>query len=238
MRRQTENFIKSVIKCAFAGALLFFGLHTEYIKRLIYPYIYAAPYNKPLKVWETDVFADLNSVQTQPITRNFAGVPITFLPQKAYVANARIGIIDRYDGLWEKFYHGYDKRRRIYNSFAPLDLALVHGKSAYHQKFNSCFKHEYRLLWSCPEISSNNFNNYHMVPINKNVRKGLETLKKGDIIHIEGLLVNVQVPTWNEMKTGTSHNMTHEDQFAGGLYTGMCFILYLKKLAVDGYIYE
>ena len=238
MNKKTESFVITIIKFAVFGFILFLWLHPEHIKRLIYPYIYAQSYDKPINVWESDVFVDLPPVQTQPIMRNFGEKPITFLPQKAYAVNARIGYIDRYDGLWEKFYHEHDKRRKIYNSFAPLDLTLVHGQSAFHKKFNSCFKHEYRLLWSCPEIGSNFFNNYHIIPVNSNVRKGLETLRKGDIIHVEGLLVNVQVPSWHEMKTGTSHNMTHEDQFAGGLYTGMCFILYLKKLAVGGYIYE
>ena len=40
------------------------------------------------------------------------------------------------------------------------------------------------------------------------------------------------------MLTGTSHDMTHKNQFAGGLYTGMCFLVYLQKLAVNGYVYE
>lgn len=238
MRRQTEKMIKSIIKAAVVGAILFLYLHPENIKRLIYPKFYAKIYDRPLNVWETDVFSDLSAEQSQPIIRNYNGISITFLPQKSYAVNAKIGIIDRYDGLWEKFYHEHEKSRKIYNSFAPLDLALVHGKSAYHKKFNHCFKHEYRLLWSCPEINSTYFNNYHIIPATNNVIKGLETLRKGDIIHIEGLLVNVKIPSLSEMKTGTSHNMTHENQFAGGLYTGMCFIVYLKKLAVDGFVYE
>lgn len=238
MRRQTREFISSGLKWLAAGAVLFLFFHPEYPKRLVYPHIYAKPYDKQLAVWEHDVFTDLNAGREKPFSREFNGLNITFIPKKQYSVTARIGILDRYGGFWESFYHGHDENRKIYNSFAPIDLALVHGAGAYHEKFGSCFKHEYRLLWSCPEIKSDYFNNYHMVPANDNLRKGLETLRKGDIVYIEGRLVNVKVPNWNEMNTGTSHNMTHKDQFAGGLYTGMCFIVYLEKLAVDGYVYE
>lgn len=238
MRRQTENFIKSVIKCAFAGALLFLCLHPEHLKRLVYPHIYAQPYNKEVNVWERDIFADAVAERAAPIVRDYNSTYITFLPKEEYAVVARIGILERYDGWWEKFYHGYDKSRQIYNTFAPIDLALVHGKNAYHEKFDTCFRHEYRLLWSCPEISSNYFNNYHMIPATDSLRKGLETLKKGDIVYIKGRLVNVKLPNGYEMNTGLSHNMTHKDQFAGGQYSGMCFILFLEKMAVDGFIYE
>lgn len=233
-----KNTKKHILQWITAGVLLFLCFRPEYIKRLIYPYTYATPYHEKLEVWETDVFKDLGEKQLKPFTRNYNGLDITFYPQRFYETTAKIGILERYEGWWEKFYHGHDKNRQIYNSFSPIDLALVHGYGAVHPKFGSCFHHEYRLLWSCPEIDRNYFNNYHIIPANENLKKGLETLHNGDIIRIKGVLVNVKVPNWHEMKTGTSHSMTHQDQFAGGLYTGMCFIIYLKELVVDGYIYR
>lgn len=233
-KMRKNNVHKWIVACL----LLFFWVHPEYIKRLIYPYIYAQPYNQKPEVWETDVFSDLNAEKAEPFIRNYNGIDITFYPQKLYETTAKIGILERYDGWWEKFYHGHDKNRRIYNSFSPIDLALVHGYGAFHPKFGSCFRHEYRLLWSCPEIDRTYFNNYHIIPASRNIQKGLATLQKGDIVHIKGRLVNVKVPNWNEMKTGTSHNMTHKKQFAGGLYTGMCFIVYLEELIIDSYIYK
>ena len=238
MRLRTEKFVRKIIKVAIFFALVFLYIHPEYVKKPLYQRLYANPYPQQINVWEQDVFADLSSEQAKPFSREYDGIKVTFLPQKAYAATARIGYVDRYEGLWEKFFHGHDINRKIYNSFAPLDLALVYGANAYHEKFFSCFKHEYRLLWSCPEIDTKYLNNYHIIPANDNLRKGVATLKQGDVIYIAGLLVNVRVPNWNEMLTGTSHNMTHKDQFAGGLYTGMCFILYLQKLIVDGYVYE
>ena len=238
MRLRTERFIKRILKWVIAGAFLFFFFNPEYIKRPIYQRFFAKPYEKQLNVWEKDVFKDLGDEQRKPFSKEYNKINITFVPKKAYEVTARIGILERYDTLWERFAHGYDDNRKIYNSFSPIDLALVHGNSAYHEKFNSCFKHEYRLLWSCPEISQDYFNNYHIIPANDNLRKGLETLHNGDIVYVKGVLVNVKVPGWFEMKTGTSHNMTHKDQFAGGQYTGMCFILYLREMPANGYIYK
>ena len=238
MKLKTEKFVRKILKIAVFCALVFFYNHQEYIKKPLYQYLYAKPYAKQIIVWEKDVFSELSSGQSQPFSRNYDGRNIVFIPKKAYAVTARVGYVDRYEGIKERFFHGYDTNRKIYNSFAPLDLALVYGNSAYHEKFDTCFKHEYRLLWSCPEISTEYFNNYHIIPANDNLLKGVATLKKGDVVHVEGLLVNVKVPAWNEMLTGTSHNMTHKNQFAGGLYTGMCFILYLQKLMVDGYVYE
>ena len=238
MRLRTRRFILKNIKLAICCVALFFWFNPEYIKRPVYQRFFGKPYEKRLNVWEKDVFTDLSPEQKKPFSRKYNGIDIAFIPQTAYEVTARIGILERYDTFWEVFAHGYDQSRRIYNSFSPLDLALVHGNDAYHPEFKNCFKHEYRLLWSCSEISHDSFNNYHMIPANKNLRKGLETLHKGDIVYIKGLLVNIQVPGWKTMLTGTSHNMTHKDQFAGGLYTGMCFIVYLQKLIVNDYVYE
>ena len=238
MRRRTRDFIAKIIKLAVAGAILFLYMYPEYIKRPIYQHLYGKPYEKRLNVWEHDVFGDLNAEQKKSFSRKYKGTKITFFPQKSYEVVARIGVLERYDTFWEKFYHGYDENRRIYNLFSPIDLALVQGQGAYSEKFDRCFKHEYRLLWSCPDIDRKYFNNNHMIPANRTIKKGLETLHKGDIVYIKGLLVNVKVPDWDMMLTGTSHDMTHKNQFAGGLYTGMCFLVYLQKLAVNGYVYE
>lgn len=239
MHRQTREFILRIIKYVFAGVFLFLCSHMEYIKRLVYPSLYAVPYNERLAVWDKDVFSDLSGERSSPFSKKYLDKKITFIPKKAYAVTARIGILERYEGWWEDFYHGHDESRKIYNAFAPIDIAFVHGEGAYHEKFDSCFGHEYRLLWSCHEINRDYFNNYHMIPATNKIKKGLETLIKGDIVYIKGRLVDVKVPDWSEdMHTGTSHNMTHENQFAGGMYTGMCFIIYLEELAVNGYLYK
>ena len=85
-----------------------------------------------------------------------------------------------------------------------------------------------------PHINPNQFNNYHPIPANEKINKGLHTLLAGDIVYLEGYLVDV--PSMG-MLTGTRTNQHHE-YVMGGQNPGMCFILFTTKLTVNGYTYQ
>ena len=68
----------------------------------------------------------------------------------------------------------------------------------------------------------------------ENINKGLHTLIAGDVVHIEGYLVDV--PSMG-MLTGTRTNQHHE-YVMSGQNPGMCFILFTTKLTVNGYTYQ
>ena len=83
-------------------------------------------------------------------------------------------------------------------------------------------------------MKNHQFNNYHPIPANENINKGLHTLIAGDVVHIEGYLVDV--PSMG-MLTGTRTNQHHE-YVMSGQNPGMCFILFTTKLIVNGYAYQ
>ena len=236
MRLKTERLIKKWLKYGFFAALAFSIWKPEYIKRAVYPHIYGKKVQTTLKISDHDVFTPLADNEKITMQQYYEGEKIEFIPQEKYSITAKIGILERYGGWWESFYHGHDKNRMIYNKFAPIDLALFHGLEQ-NADFKKCVSHEYRLLWDKCKMKREYYNNYHIIPATKNIRRATETLIQGDVVQVEGILMNVKFPTY-EMKTGTSHGMIHQDQFAGGLYTGMCFITYVKRLLVNGYVYE
>ena len=240
MKYSTERFIKKCLWFAVIAEAVFLWFYPEYIKRLIYPVLYGQPTNKALSISADDVFIPLTNNENQEIERIYDNEKVSFIPQVKYSVTAKIGIMERYDGWWENYYHRHRHFRMLYNKFSPLDLSLFYGENATKKMLEKCeLRHEYRGLFSCNEMDRGKLNNYHIIPANNNVAKGMQTLMNGDVVYIEGILVNVKHPYSNkEMKTGTAHNMIHDDQFMGGQYSGMCFITYTTKLIVNGYIYQ
>ena len=91
-------------------------------------------------------------------------------------------------------------------------------------------------LESChPYIKQSEQNNYHPIPATKNVDKALSMLLPGDIVYIEGYLVDVPQM---RLKTGTRKDQYHENMIVNGMAPGMCFILYTTKIVLNGWIYE
>lgn len=233
-RKKYRNFV------LFALLVLFF-LYPEYVKRPFYLRIYGKPSAEKPEVSAEDTYKDLG--EAKPFKYTTGRGTVNLIPVSKYSVTARVAYIDRYDTLWEKFYHGYDEGRMLYSSFAPADMLLVHGSMAAPEYFEQCrFWHEYRTsfhLCNTPSVA-NEINNYHIIPATKSIRKALSAVLNKEVIHLEGLLVDVTSPdlSWFTLETGRRMGMTHKDQFAGGQYTGMCFILYTTKLIAGGYVFE
>lgn len=240
MNYAVRRKLKKLLIYLLIAELLFIYYRPEYIKKMVYPFLYAQRDGISLKISAQDVFYELSEKQKKAIIRFYDGNEVIFLPQVGYSVTAKVGIMERYDGWWENFYHKHKKLRMLYNKFSPLDLALFYGRNATKNVLEHCqLEHEYRGLFSCSSLDPAKYNNYHIVPANNSVAKGMETVLSGDVVYVEGFLVHVKHPFSRDlMHTGTAHKMIHPDQFVGGQYTEMCFILYTTKLIVDGFEYE
>ncbi len=175
------------------------------------------------------------------------GYTYNLVPRANYELIGRVIDIDRYHGWWERFAHGHDIGRVIYNALAPLDLVIGYQKMAEPATIkNFNFSHEYRLMWWQPKQQLSEmsdllrmFNNFHIVPATPKIAWATKSIMRGDVVRFKGKLVDVtssQYDWWN-LTTGTGHDQYHKD-FYGGQYATMCFIVYLEELQIGQYVYK
>lgn len=245
MSRESDLFWKGVLKYIAVGILIFLFFYPSYMYRLIYPYIFAKPVSGKLQISDKDYFSDLQNPQDIQIKSS----KITFVlsPKVKYAVTGKVAYVERYSGWWEKFAHGHDKSHTLYNYFSPMDLTLVYGSLANKEKYQYIkFSHEYRaakMTYSREKISFSELidylNNYHIIPANNRIKRGLDTIITDDTIYIEGYLVNVRAleEPWFNLKTGLRHNQWHEELY-GGNYAPMCFVLYTTKVIMNHRVYE
>lgn len=250
---------KPCIAAIALGLLIF--LFPEYPKRLIYPLLFAQKSAEKLTVSQDGTYKDVEPA-TFSFSRN--SYTYQLLMKTQYSITAKIGYIDHYDTILNKIYRGHSQSKYInlvpidllmvYADMAKPDIYKLfefgHEERAgiikckgvkYKESFFSYYSSESEREESeknsaiCnPHINEDQFNNYHPIPANENVNKGLHTLLAGDVVHLEGYLVDV--PAMG-LHTGTRTSQRH-DYVMGGQNPGMCFILYTTKIIVNGYIYQ
>lgn len=85
-------------------------------------------------------------------------------------------------------------------------------------------------------------NNFHIIPANLNIAKGVSILprKKYVPIYVEGYLVFwYGVGEYKELRLESALSAAEMSrQKVGGGQTGLCYQLYLTKLIYDGYVFE
>ena len=239
---KVKNFIIKHLYSIFAVILALLFVYPEYIKMQIYPYIFGSPTQEVFEISENDA---IENITKDSFRYSLYSEPIILFPRASYSVTALILDLERYDTLFEKFYHGYDKRRMLYNSFAPLDLVLGFGDMANpdilkHYKFEHQWRGSLHMCNPCDGHADKFMNNYHVIPASVGIKKALEMVVKGKTIHLEGYLVDVQaenIPSF-KLHTGISHGSFHDDQLLGGRITGMCFILYVTEMILNGRIYR
>jgi len=237
--------------------------YPEYLKRMIYPYIYGKPTTEKMQISAEDFFEDINA----PAFRfDKDGWSYALYPRTKYAVTGKVGIVDHYDTIFGKIFRGQFQGEYI--NLVPQDLFIVIGDLAKPEVFNLFkFEHQERLgIIKCkgvkyrdsfmsgffssmseyekskeneakcqPYMKNENCNNYHPIPANKNIDKALHQIVAGDVVHLEGILVDV--PQMG-MKTGTRKNQYHKELYGGRGGAGMCFILYTTKVILNNRIYE
>lgn len=191
---------------------------------------------------------------------------ITMLPQE-YRENARFGkydvlinfraeyqvigravYVDVYDN---SFYFGFKSKQQelnaLYNAVSPLDISLFIGETAQDGNWQKIkVGHEYRVLtWQWQRydkvtVNMDEISNSHVIPANKAVRRGFDTIRKGDIVYLNGFLLD-----WNplgefeDIKYKTALTAGEIADFKiGGRISGLCRYFYVTELAVGGYMFK
>ncbi len=191
---------------------------------------------------------------------------ITMLPQE-YCENARFGkydvlinfraeyqvigravYVDVYDN---SFYFGFKSKQQelnaLYNAVSPLDISLFIGETAQDGNWQKIkVGHEYRVLtwqWQRSDkvtVNMDEISNSHVIPANTAVRRGFDTIRKGDIVYLNGFLLD-----WNplgefeDIKYKTALTAGEIADFKiGGRISGLCRYFYVTELAVGGYMFK
>ena len=260
--RQTKISKKrSKIGTMICIAIILLFLFPEYSKRLIYPFLFAKKTSETLTISQDGNYKDVN-LNVFEFTRNKHIYKLQ--PKTQYSITAKIGYIDHYDTILNKMYRGHSQDDYInlvpvdllmvYGDMAKPEIyklfefeheertGFIKCKGVkYKESFFSFYasdsereKSEKNYAHCETYMKNHQFNNYHPIPANENINKGLHTLIAGDVVHIEGYLVDV--PSMG-MLTGTRTNQHHE-YVMSGVNPGMCFILFTTKLIVNGHTYQ
>jgi len=82
------------------------------------------------------------------------------------------------------------------------------------------------------EYVINHVSNNHLVPANDNIRRAIATIKAGDVVRIDGRLVNVWVKTDDSRVLTVTTSKKRSDQGDGA-----CEIIYVEELRINGLYY-
>ena len=235
-------------------------IRPQYWKRLIYPHIYGTPTNQQLTISEQDSFEDLPPDTPHMYIKYDDSYTYELTPKTKYSVTGKIGYAEPYDGIWNRIYRNHSQKDYI--DLVPIDFVIVIGNMAKPEIYKMFkFDHEERagfvgckgikynsIIWTkrgqrkmaeiaakCnPFIKDEEYNNYHPIPANENIRKAFHMLLPNDVVYLEGILVDVE-PLG--LVTGTRKNQVHK-YLIRGFNPGMCFVLYTTKIIFNNHIYE
>lgn len=227
---------------------LLFAIWHFYAKNITYKYIYGKKseriyQNEPLDV-KINILPDNQPIQTAKLN----GYDIKYKFRASYQGWQRMVYID----VYEYDFHIGRKTRSVklndfYNKVSPLDLSLLSGETAQDGNWQKIdISHEYRLLKigyryeDAPIVKFSEYSNLHILPANKTIRRGLDTIRKGDIIFIKGWLLDFfGIGEFNgvEFTTALGQSEISDDKY-GGKIAGKCYYLFVTELIVGDYIFK
>lgn len=180
-----------------------------------------------------EVITDRVVVENDPIQKNdlkFNNVildsskgNVILIPQAQYEISALV--------VGRKNYHFHFE-----DNFIPTDLALAWGKLAdlnYNQDISYSqsgrwYFYRYGPDTKLPEsYISGHSANVHIVPATENIKKAVKKIKKGQLIRIEGFLVNIEAENF-----GRKTSLIRTDSGAGS-----CEIVYVIKIQINDKAY-
>ena len=265
MRQQhppKQYCLKKLIKNICICCLIFLFFYPQYLKRLIYPYLLGKPTSESIKISDQDFYEDISA---QPIEFKRKDMVYTLLPKVYYKTTGRVGIVDHYDTLFNIIYRWHKQKEYINLAPRDIFLVIgnmaqpeifkqfefLHEERGgavlckgvkYKMSFMPVFMGKKKAIENMKRFNQcNQFikdeeqNNYHPIPANEIINKALSMLLPGDIVALEGYLVDV--PQMG-LHTGTRKGQIHKNLKIGGMETKMCFILYTTKVIINGRIYE
>jgi hypothetical protein len=178
------------------------------------------------------VQTDIPESQATPIKRNDWFYTWTILPRAQYQISARVLVNQEYSS------NIFDMRSRL----CPLDIGLgwkelgdpdVDEQITWWNQSDRTLHFSWEIAppYSYEYINAHISNN-HVIPATGNLEAALKTLKRNDIVRMEGLLVDARTKVLGmEYRVNTS--MQREDTGQGA-----CETLYVMRLVVNGKEYR
>ena len=223
-----KNKIKRRLCFLLSLIVLFFPL----IKTCFYQFTYGQPdgYN----LYQDSFDVKITPISDKKIYPYQKGAFSILYEKKAKIdLFARVVYVDFNDTFFSSFdYYS----NALYDTISPVDLSVFIGSMANNWK-NYKVNHEKRLMKVSGNVVFGEWENLHIIPANKNVRAGLNTLKKGDIISLKGFLVDWN-PVGSNKKTKTALSFsTASEERAGGKFTWLCMQVFVTELSANGYVF-
>lgn len=196
------------------------------------------------------MLAEKIEVLPQPFlqTVKFGKYDIALNFRATYEVHGRAVYVDVYDkGFHIGFKTEQDKFNDVYNAVSPLDLSLFIGKTAAEDNWQKIdVSHEYRvIIWKWkykdnPVVNTSEISNNHIIPASVNVRRGFDTIKKGDIVYLSGYLLDWEPLgefAGTKMKTALTPGEIADFKL-GGKTSSLCRYFYVEQLQVRGFVYR
>lgn len=165
-----------------------------------------------------------------------------------YYVIGRAVYVDVYDN---SYYLGFKSKQQqlnaLYSTVSPLDVSLFIGATGAAGNWQKIkVDHEYRVLtwrWNRQDkvtVNRDDINNNHVIAASTAVRRGFDTVKKGDIVQMKGFLLD-----WNpvgefgdiDFKTALTAGEIADFKL-GGKISGLCRFFYVTELTVKGYTFK
>lgn len=253
------RFLINIIKKTFSVENLM--LNKKYLFFLVLVLLFLAYHFG--KIW---IIQQIYGVKTESAEELSLAEKITMLPQEykqtasfgkyeavlsfraEYQVWGRAAYVDIYD---KSFYFGFKSRQQvlntIYNAVSPLDISLFIGQTAADGNWQKIkVTHEYRVVrwkWSTADkvtLNKDEISNSHVIPASTAIRRGFDTISKGDIVYMKGFLLD-----WNpvgefadiDFKTALTAGEIADFKL-GGRISGLCRYFYVTELAVKGYLFK
>jgi hypothetical protein len=178
------------------------------------------------------VQTDIPESQATPIKRKDWFFTWTILPRAQYQISGRVLVNQEYSS------NIFDMRSRL----CPLDIGLgwmelgdpnVDKQITWWNQSDRTLHFSWELAppYSYEYINAHISNN-HVIPATGNLEAALKTLKRNDIVHMEGLLVDARTKFLG-MEYSVSTSMRREDTGQGA-----CETFYVSRLVVNGKEYR
>ncbi len=180
-----------------------------------------------LQPMDDPIQSSVTGEAANPIVWEENGMTWTMQPRASYQIAARV--------LGNKRYS--DSQSGV----APRDLALAWGDMSdpsvdewiHWRQSNRWYRYEWDSTppYSRSYITSHTAN-VHIIPATDNLDKALRQVEKDDWVYLEGYLVDLQVRDGDRVGH-VNTSLTRDDTGAGA-----CEILYVKRLILDGRLYQ
>ncbi len=261
---QKADIRKVLAAYALIFLFLFCFFYPQYPKKLFYPFIYGEKSSVKISPSDEEYF---NDIEAEPLQLYRDKYSYVLLPKVEYHGTHRVGYVDSYDTMFNKFYRG--QFQGDYIALVPQDIYLVNGILAEPYPFSLFdFHHEERIgSMRCKGVSYSdsfvggiftsqstmeesakllkecNLYDKHEYHNNFHPIPASENINKAFHIAVPGDIIYLEGYLSDvqnmHMETATRKGQQHPVFRVGGKLTSdWGFILYTTKVILNDYVYE